>query len=67
MYTINILRLLSIVISLSRIHITIFNTYLRVFLKNNMNATYLQNSEPEKGKLVCDGPNSDTESGTGLT
>lgn len=62
MYTINILLLLSIIVSLSRIHITIFNTYLRVFLKNNMNATYLlQNSEPEKRKLVCGGPKSDTE------
>lgn len=39
MCTINILLLWSIIVSLSRMHITIFNTYLRVFLKNNMNAT----------------------------
>lgn len=69
MYTINpLLFLLSTIVSLSRTHTNIFNTYLRVFLKNNMIATYLlQNSETEKRKLVCDSPKSDTESGTGLT
>lgn len=55
MYTINpLLFLLSTIISLSRRENTnIFNTYLRVFLKNNMITTYLlqkfRNREKEIG------------------